>query len=124
MAKIVLKFKNSFVRAPTSVDAVDPEALYLLYPYGGSSIVLLRLLDDKVVATVAQGHSLIGGTSRDDMLAVIGQNPDSLIIFNDQHELGKMQLVELPRRPWAVDISAAQDTLAVILDNNGMQAAS
>ena len=96
--------------------AHDNQALYLPFVQGATSLALTHALDGEVVAEVPLGHTLINGTSRDDMISTIGYDPCSVVIINDRHEHKQQQLLELPDFPRAVAISPAQDAVAVMLD--------
>ena len=84
--------------------------------YGDKSLALRRMLDGELIAEVPLGHSVLWTTSMNDMIVTIGLSPSSLNIINDRLELDR-QFIELPRRPEAVAISPAQDTIAVMLDD-------
>ena len=107
--------------------AHDNQALYLPFVQGATSLALTHALDGDVVAEVPLGHTLINGTSRDDMIATIGREPLSVVIINDRHEHEHQQLIELSSQPLVVAISPAQDVVAVMLPtgrlrNNAKQA--
>ena len=93
-------------------DTESPQ--YAVYTNGSEIVMLRSVLDGEVVSTLPLRHMLLGGTSRDDMIATIGRLPDSLIIINNRNEHQQLQLVELSDMPRAVAISPAQDTVAVM----------
>ena len=99
----------------------DSEAQLVPYSAGAKSIKFHRLLDGEEVAEVPLGHTIVRGTSRDDMIATVGHFPHSMIIITDRHVPEQQRLVNLPVRPCAVDISQAKDKIAVILDNGLIQ---
>ena len=96
-------------------DAESPQ--YAVYTNGSDIVMLRSVLDGEVVSTVPLRHMLLGGTSRDDMIATIGFEPYSVIIIKDRHEHEQHQRIDLPVRPRAVAISPAQDRVAVLLSN-------
>ena len=95
-------------------DTESPQ--YAVYTNGSEIVMLRSVLDGEVVSTLPLRHMLLGGTSRDDMIATIGRLPDSVIIISDLKE-HEEQRIDLPVRPRAVAISPAQDTVAVLLIN-------
>ena len=97
----------------------DPEALIVLFVDKAKSLAFRSVHDGAVVAEVPLGHTLISGTSRDDMIVTVGQRPDSLIIIRDRHAPEKQQLVALSCYPVGVAISPTLDTIAVML-NDGL----
>ena len=95
--------------------ALDPQAQFTVYIDGSRGLALRSVLDGEVVTEVPLGHSLYSGTSKDNMIATIGYNPDSVIIIKDRHEHVQQQLLGLSDMPLAVAISPAQDTIAIML---------
>ena len=96
--------------------ALITETQYAVYTEGSHSLMIRSVLDGEVVvAEVHLGHTLLGGTSRDDMIATIGVEPYSVIIISNRYEHEQQRLFLLPHYPVAVVISPAQDAVAVML---------
>ena len=94
---------------------LDPATLLVPFIRGESRIRFHRVLDGEVTAEVPLGHSVIKGTSQDDMIVTIGHTPRSAIIIDGRNTPDKQQLVPLAHMPKAVAISASKDTIAVLL---------
>jgi hypothetical protein len=95
----------------------DPAAQYMPYVSGATSIKAYRMSDGEVVAEVPLEHSVVSGTSRDDMIASIGSGPSSMIVIRNRHVPEQQQLVELSGYPSAVAISPDKHTIAVALSS-------
>ena len=95
----------------------DTEEQYMPYVAGSRSIKAYRMTDGEVVAEVPLGHKLVDGTSRDDMIATVGNDPFSMIVISNRHVPEQQQLVELSGFPSAVAISPDKHAIAIALSN-------